>query len=483
MTKVILENIDKIFSMKSKLKQSVKRSLVAFAVLWLGNGSAWAEEDEYISKTKEKTPWGRDYFPNLPLIDQNGKKINFFDEIEGKIVVINFVYTGCLDTCPLETAQLVRVQELLGDRMGKDIFFYSITLDPETDTPAVLKEYSKKFHAKWTFLTGKEEDVFEIQRKLGLFLDEIKDGLENHNVNMIIGNQATGQWMKRSPFENPHILADQLGNWLDGWKRPPEIDEYKNAPKLRDLSRGEQIFRTRCYSCHTVTGMQRKAALGPDLLGVIGKRNMNWLVNWLRAPDQMLEDKDPIAIALFEEYNKLAMPNLRLNKEEVTDVIDFLQKETERVLAEQAKDAPQKLVRNSPSNPATTALTKTPRPDDVIAVMNSWIREAHPAAKGNSGYVTLVNGGSENVTLVGVESDVFESVEISEMAKVNGSMRRRSLSTLVVPAEGRVEFKPGQLHLLLKQRKKNLPAGEKVDLIFTFRSGSRQTVTVSVINL
>ena len=81
------------------------------------------------------------------------------------------------------------------------------------------------------------------------------------------------------------------------------------------------------------------------------------------------------------------------------------------------------------------------------------------------------------------EGVVIKHVEISEMAKVNGSMRRRSLSTLVVPAEGRVEFKPCQLHLLLKQRKKNLPAGEKVDLIFTFRSGARQTVTVSVINL
>lgn len=467
--------------MKSLIRTHIRQGFLASAAFLLLSGSMRAEEKP-TPPTEEKTPWGRNFFPNLPLIDQDGKKIKFFDEIEGKIVVINFVYTGCPDTCPLETAQLVRVQELLGDRMGKDIFFYSITLDPENDTPAVLKEYSEKFHAKWTFLTGKEEDVFAIQKKLGLFLEEIKDGLENHNVNMIIGNQATGQWMKRSPFENPHILADQLGNWLDGWKRSPAIDEYKNAPKLRDLSRGEQIFRTRCYSCHTITGMQRKAALGPDLLGVTSKRPMNWLASWLRAPDQMLEDKDPIAIALYEQYNKLAMPNLRLKKEEVIDVIDFLRKETERVLVEQAKNAPQELVTNVSPIPATPAVIKTPRPDDVVAVMNAWIREAHPAAKGNSGYVTLVNGGPEDVTLTGVQSEFFKSVEICEMAKVDGSIRRRSLTALVIPAGGRVELKPGQLHLLLKARQKNLPAGEKVDLTLTFQSGAQQTIAVRVIN-
>jgi len=466
--------------MKFVMKTHFRQALLTFAAFILASGDMQADEKAKLLP-KEKTPWGRDYFPNLPLTDQDGKEIKFFDEIEGKIVVINFVYTGCPDTCPLETAQLVRVQELLGDRMGKDIFFYSITLDPEHDTPAVLKEYREKFHAKWTFLTGIEEDVFAIQEKLGLFLEEIKDGLENHNVNMIIGNQATGQWMKRSPFENPHILADQIGNWLDGWKRPPEIDEYKNAPKLRDISRGEQIFRTRCYSCHTVTGKEAKIALGPDLLGVTGKRHINWLASWLRAPDQMLENKDPIAISLYEQYNKLPMPNLRLKKEEVIDVIDYLREETERVLAEQAKDFPQELVSSASSIQATTAEEKKPPPNDVVAVMNAWVREAHPAAKRNSGYVTLVNGGSEDVTLSGIQSDPFKSVEISEMVKIDGLMKRRTLTALVIPAGGSVELKPGQLHLSFKGRKGNLPAGEKVDLTLTFDSGGQQTITLSVI--
>jgi len=134
------------------------------------------------------SPWGKDYFPNTILTDQDGKKVRFFEDlIKDKIVVINFIYTSCPDTCPLETAQLVKVQEILGDRLGRDIFFYSISLDPEIDTPPVLKEYREKFNAKWTFLTGGQADVWELQKKLGLFLEEIKEGLEKHNVNMIIG--------------------------------------------------------------------------------------------------------------------------------------------------------------------------------------------------------------------------------------------------------------------------------------------------------
>ncbi len=68
------------------------------------------------------------------------------------------------------------------------------------------------------------------------------------------------------------------------------------------------------------------------------------------------------------------------------------------------------------------------------------------------------------------------------MAKVNGSMRRRILTELVIPAGGRVELKPGQLHLLFKERQEDLPAGEKVDLTLTFNSGAHQMITLSVID-
>ncbi|MGB5307338.1 MAG: SCO family protein, partial [Arenicellales bacterium] len=111
-------------------------------------------------------PWGANYFPNVTLTTHEGKEVRFFDDvIKDKVVAINFIYTHCPDTCPLETAQLVRVQNILGDRMGKDVFFYSISIDPERDTPEVLREYRERFGAEWTFLTGNKEDIIQLRQK------------------------------------------------------------------------------------------------------------------------------------------------------------------------------------------------------------------------------------------------------------------------------------------------------------------------------
>jgi cytochrome oxidase Cu insertion factor (SCO1/SenC/PrrC family)/cytochrome c2 len=277
--------------------------------------------------------WGANYFPNVPLITHEGDTVHFFDDlIRDNVVVINFIYTSCPDTCPLETAQLVRVQRLLGDRVGKDVFFYSISIDPQHDTPSVLRAYKQKFGAKWPFLTGKKADIVKLRKKLGLYIKEIQDGSNNHNVNMIIGNQATGRWMKRSPFENPYVLADQIGNWLTGWKAPQRGADYAHAPPLRKISDGEKLFRTRCMSCHTLDG-SRGSALGPDLLGVTQRRQRAWLIKWLRAPDKMLAERDPTAMALFTKYNNVPMPNMRLSQVDVVDLIRYLAAESQRVTA------------------------------------------------------------------------------------------------------------------------------------------------------
>ena len=98
----------------------------------------------------------------MELTTQDGKVVHFYDDlIKGKIVALDLIYTTCQYACPLETARLAQVQKLLGDRMGKDVFFYSITIDPDHDTPAVLKEYGEKFGAGpgWLFLTGKQADI------------------------------------------------------------------------------------------------------------------------------------------------------------------------------------------------------------------------------------------------------------------------------------------------------------------------------------
>ncbi len=430
--------------------------------------------------------WGKEYFPNTLLQTHEGKSVRFFDDlVEDKIVVINFIYTTCPDTCPLETAQLTKVQEILGDRLGKDLFFYSITIDPDNDTPSVLREYRERFGARWTFLTGDEEEIVRLRKKLGLFIPEIQDGSSNHNVNMIIGNQKTGRWMKRSPFENPYILADQIGHWLDGWKRPPQWESYLNAPKLRDLPQGEQLFRTRCASCHSIDGNQREGALGPDLLNVDQRRDQQWLLRWLQAPDRMLAEGDPIATALLKQYNNLAMPNLRLSKEEGLSVLSFLKEESERVMKGKKilprifGRQPSVLSKDSTQN-RPIALSRESRPDDVLAVMNAWIRATDAKARVNAGYLTLVNVKKEDVELVHVECSAFREVQIHEMSRKDGMMRMRRLKSLKVPSGDVVQLKPGGLHLMLMGPKRHLKTGESVEVTLQFSGGAEQRLLLGV---
>jgi protein SCO1 len=94
----------------------------------------------------DNAKWGAGYFPNVTLTTHDGDEVKFYDDlIKGKIVAINLIYTTCKYACPLETARLTQVAKLLGERMGRDIFFYSITIDPDHDTPAVLKAYAQKY--------------------------------------------------------------------------------------------------------------------------------------------------------------------------------------------------------------------------------------------------------------------------------------------------------------------------------------------------
>lgn len=290
---------------------------------------------------EEPTPWGRNYFPNTELVDQNGRTVHFFDDlIKDKVVVLNFIFTGCGDSCPLETARLKQVQKLLGDRVGRDIFFYSISIDPLSDTPEVLKAYADKFKigAGWLFLTGEKDQIDDLRRALGLFIDGIDNGRNrDHNLSLIVGNQATGRWMKSSPFENPWILADQLANNLQNWKDPSVGQSYAEAPEIRPPSHGETLFRTRCAACHSLgptdgetTGMRD---VGPDLLGVTARRDPVWLTRWIREPDRMLAEKDPQALALFAQYNQVRMPNLGLNQDDTQALLEFLRAEHERQLA------------------------------------------------------------------------------------------------------------------------------------------------------
>jgi len=285
--------------------------------------------------------WGASYFPNTPLVTQDGERVRFFDDlIKDKVVSINFMYTSCPDTCPVETARLLQIARLLGDRLGKDVFFYSITIDPEHDTQEVLKAFAESWAIPkgWTFLTGKRADIIHLRKKLGMRLDDVASGdLADHTVNMLVGNQKTGVWLKRAPFENPYYLASQIGGWLHDFKLPSKGTnlDYANAPDLRPISDGEYVYRNRCSECHTIGGgdVHDVAAqrIGPDLFDVTRQRDRAWLERWLAEPDAMLEEGDPVATALYERYNRLPMPNMRLTDKDVTALLGYIERESQRI--------------------------------------------------------------------------------------------------------------------------------------------------------
>ena len=278
---------------------------------------------------KEDAQWGGTHFPNVELITQDGKKVHFYEDlIKGKTVALELIYTTCKYNCPLETARMVQLQKLLGDRMGKDVFFYSITIDPEHDTPEVLKSYAEKYHVGpgWTFLTGKTEDIKLISRKLGL--DKLPKGNDpdGHTPSLLIGNEATGIWMRNSALDNTKFMALKIEQMMGYGAQSASVAAANKAESVKlDIDKGQYIFATRCAACHTIGNGDK---VGPDLLGVTSVRERAWLNRMISEPDKLIDEKDPIATALFKQYKEIRMPRLNLPQEDVNTLIEFMKTQT-----------------------------------------------------------------------------------------------------------------------------------------------------------
>jgi protein SCO1/2 len=267
--------------------------------------------------------WGADYFPNVALTTQNGDVVHFYDLIKGKIVAIDLMYTSCDYNCPLETARLAQVQTLLGDRMGQDVFFYSISIDPTHDTPAVLKTYAEQYHAgpSWLFLTGAPDDIDLLSKKLGLYTEPNPDNPDGHTPTLLIGNEATGQWMQGSALDNPQFTARLIGDWMNGWKHADAKKSYAEARGLATPGRGQYLFSTKCVACHTIGHGDK---IGPDLAEVASVHDPSWLARYIAAPDKMREQGDPIAVALAARFKPMRMPNLSLTEEDAADILAYV---------------------------------------------------------------------------------------------------------------------------------------------------------------
>ena len=122
--------------------------------------------------------------PDFALTSQDGAEVTL-GALRGKVVAVTFIYTWCPDVCPMLTDKMARVQDELGPDFGSKVAFVSITVDPERDTPDVLKEYAEAFHADfagWSFLTGEPAAIREVARRYGVAVAPAADDQVDHTL-------------------------------------------------------------------------------------------------------------------------------------------------------------------------------------------------------------------------------------------------------------------------------------------------------------
>ena len=265
--------------------------------------------------------WGKSYFPDAKVVTQDGKTLQFYDDlIKDKIFVISFLFTTCKDICPLATARLAELQEKLGDSMGRDIFFYSISIDPETDTPERLKQYADAFRAGpgWLFLTGAPAHIHAIRHKLG----ERSRVLSEHRNEVLLGNGATGEWARNSVLGDLDSLALAVRSMDPKWRPGHGLSRSPEALKFDFASQpGQALYKRLCAGCHTVGSGDRA---GPDLAGIAGRRDRDWLIRFISNPEKMRVQRDPVALDLAAKFPSVRMPAMAVSSTDAADLLAYI---------------------------------------------------------------------------------------------------------------------------------------------------------------
>lgn len=161
-----------------------------------------------ISGTENNSSFSSSRIPDIPVIDQTGKRLNFYsDLVKGRTVAINFIFTTCTTICPPLTATFRRVQQdLAASEPRADLI--SISVDPETDTPERLKDFAGKFKAGpgWTFVTGDKTEITSLLGALGARVSDKND----HTPMILIGNDLAGYWTRAYGLSSPAALVKAI---------------------------------------------------------------------------------------------------------------------------------------------------------------------------------------------------------------------------------------------------------------------------------
>jgi protein SCO1 len=164
--------------------------------------------------------------PDVEVLDQHGNKLHFYrDLIKDKTVAINFIFTNCTTICPPLAATFQRVQREMGDKVGKDVHFISISVDPLTDTPERLKAWGAKFKAGpgWSFVTGEKQEMDKLLNALGAAVSKRED----HTPAMIIGNDAKGVWTRTYGLAKTSQIVGLIQDVIAGKPEETSAKEVK----------------------------------------------------------------------------------------------------------------------------------------------------------------------------------------------------------------------------------------------------------------
>jgi protein SCO1 len=164
-------------------RRVLARRLVGVGVLLLLSLSwGWAHEGARLAPAKMVRQRIEGRAPELALIDQAGQPLTL-KELRGKVVLLTFTYSACAEVCLLITAAMAALPQRLTAAERQQVFFLSVTTQPEVDTPAVLHAYATRLGAdlaSWAFVTGHQQAVQEVWQAFGLTVKPRAKGVVDH---------------------------------------------------------------------------------------------------------------------------------------------------------------------------------------------------------------------------------------------------------------------------------------------------------------
>ncbi len=175
------------------MKRAFLILIALMAGLLIASGSQTCEAQS--AAGQEADAAAKNYFTDVVLVNQSGEKLRFYsDLIKGRVVIINVFFSSCHGSCPVMMRTFQKLQDWLGERLGKDAYLISMSVDPNMDTPEKLKEYAAQLKARpgWHFVTGEKKSLELALRKIGQYV-EVR---EDHSNIFIVGNEATRLWKK-----------------------------------------------------------------------------------------------------------------------------------------------------------------------------------------------------------------------------------------------------------------------------------------------